>query len=584
MQLHRDVFVALATIAWADGEVKPPEADALLAAARVCGLAGADLDAVVAALRERKPLGTLAGLQLDADARAFVYAIAVWLTKVDGSVVDEELESVAKIAEQLNISEQERLLAMSVRLLPGSGEADLLELARRIATPRTPSVEDAELPPGHTGWPLVGETLALVKNPFAFVSERVARFGRVFRTNVMSRDTIVIAGPEAAELWLDGDRLARDGGMFEHVFGLFGGYSLPSLDGAAHRTRKAQVMAAFGRSALESYLPAVRDAVAAALARFHAKPGQAWIPDLRALAIEGIARNMLGIGRGPELDRLVADYEIVTTGFGAVPVAVPGSTLYRANQAKDRLLAFLRARIRECRAAPTDDGCSRMLAAVAPDGSTLDDDAATLELYHIFLAGYIVFAELAGVVMRLGDALETRGELQRELDAAPRRPSFVELESLPLLGRVVDETKRITPMLPLQFARAKQTFVWQGHRIPEGWVVCFALREHHVLPDVWPMPERFDPDRFLDAAVRARHPHAFAPQGPGPLTGHKCAGYDYATLFMKLFAFELIRGYRWSVPMQDLAYDWRRLPPEPKSGLHVDLERYGTAAADISVR
>lgn len=587
MQLHRDVFVALATIAWADGEVKPSEADALLAAARVCGIAGADLDAIVQALRVRAPLAKLDGLELDADARAFVYAIAVWLTKVDGNVADAELESVAEIAGQLHISEEERLHALSVRLLPGSGEADLQELARRIGEARRVVAEDAELPPGSTGWPLVGETLALVKQPFAFVHERMQKHGRVFRTHVMNRDTVVIAGCDAAELWLDRDRLMRDGAMFEHVFGLFAGYSLPSLDGDAHRVRKAQVMAAFGRDALESYLPSLQDAVESALSRWAAERDHArkpWIEELRRLAIEGIARNMLGIGRGPELDQLVADYEHVTAGFAAVPVAVPGSALRRAQQARDRLLTFLRARIRECRASPTDDGCSRMLAARGPDGSTLDDEAATLELYHVFLAGYIVFAQLTGIVTRLGAALETRGELQRELEEAPPELSLAQLSALPLLDRIVSETKRITPMLPMVFARAKTTFVWKGYRIPEGWVVAFALREHHMLEDVWPKPERFDPDRFLDEAVRARHPQAFAPQGPGPLTGHKCAGFDYATLFMKVFTVALVRGYRWNVPPQELDYDWRRLPPEPQSGLLIELQAYGSAAADVTVR
>jgi hypothetical protein len=51
-----------------------------------------------------------------------------------------------------------------------------------------------------------------------------------------------------------------------------------------------------------------------------------------------------------------------------------------------------------------------------------------------------------------------------------------------------------------------------------------------------------------------------------------------------VFACELMRTYRWNVPPQDLDYDFRRLPPEPKGGLVVELERYGTQAADITVR
>lgn len=154
---------------------------------------------------------------------------------------------------------------------------------------------DLPLPPGDTGLPLVGETLSFVRNPFAWVDERVARFGRVFRSSVLGRDIIVIAGPEGNELWIDQDKLARDGAMFDHVFGLFGGYSLPTLDGSVHRRRKEQVMAGFGRAALESYMPGLQETIEQFLAKWEGMGELRWIDELRRLAIAGIARNMLGL-------------------------------------------------------------------------------------------------------------------------------------------------------------------------------------------------------------------------------------------------------------------------------------------------
>src|SRR4051812_4828923 len=101
------------------------------------------------------------------------------------------------------------------------------------------------IPPGSDGLPLLGETLAFAKNPFGFIDERLARHGRVFRTNVLGRKAAVIAGPDAAGTFIDPDAIERAGAMPPHVREIFGGDSLPLLDSDIHRSRKTLVMSAF---------------------------------------------------------------------------------------------------------------------------------------------------------------------------------------------------------------------------------------------------------------------------------------------------------------------------------------------------
>ena len=69
------------------------------------------------------------------------------------------------------------------------------------------------LPPGSNGLPLVGETLAFVSNPFAFVSQRRARFGDVFRTSILGKPTVFLAGPKRTDVWLDETKVQREGAM-----------------------------------------------------------------------------------------------------------------------------------------------------------------------------------------------------------------------------------------------------------------------------------------------------------------------------------------------------------------------------------
>jgi len=578
MKLKRDVFRALATVVWADGVVTAAEADALCRAARASGLSGDDLKAVQQHAETRVELGSINELALDSDERVYVYAIAQWLAQIDG-VAAEETQSLAQLAALLGLSDAEKQAAELAPLDDGSSTHDLSDFAKAVldVALAPPATEPAELslPPGSDGWPILGETLSFVSNPFEWVDARIAEHGLVFRSRVLGRRVAVIAGAEACELWLDEDQVTRDGAMFDHVFALFGGASLPTMDGRAHRTRKGQVLAAFDRAALQSYVPALRDTIAAALARWAESESIQWVQQLRTLSIECIARNMLGLHSGPEVDAIVADYQAVTGGFAAVPVNIPGTAMRRATKARDRLIALMHDKIAERRETPHDDGLARILAAEAPDGSTIGDDDLALEMHHIFLAGYIVFAELAAMIIRLDQHVDVREAVAAELDEQVLDDdiTLAKLMRLSKLNHMVDEVKRITPMLPIVFGKANKDITIADHRIPAGWGLCLALHAHHMIDDVYPEPHTFDPGRF----ARGEHevgPHAFIPQGPGPLaTSHKCAGLDYATTIMQLFGALLLRGYLWELADRSSRYDLSVIPPEPKGGMPATVRR-----------
>ena len=72
------------------------------------------------------------------------------------------------------------------------------------------------LPPGSNGLPLLGETLAFAKNPFAFIGQRRARFGDVFRTSILGKPTVDIAGPKHVPTWLDPTKIQRAGVILCH--------------------------------------------------------------------------------------------------------------------------------------------------------------------------------------------------------------------------------------------------------------------------------------------------------------------------------------------------------------------------------
>ena len=135
------------------------------------------------------------------------------------------------------------------------------------------------LPPGTTGFPLIGETLGFGSNPKRFVQQRWRSHGPIFRTHILGAPVIVMAGPEALRFVLITHRdhfTAREGwpsGLQRLMTG-----SLMMRDGEEHqRTRYLLAPAFFGR-ALEAYIPTMEETTARYLEHWRLQGRFAWYP------------------------------------------------------------------------------------------------------------------------------------------------------------------------------------------------------------------------------------------------------------------------------------------------------------------
>ena len=94
----------------------------------------------------------------------------------------------------------------------------------------------------------------------------------------------------------------------------------------------------------------------------------------------------------------------------------------------------------------------------------------------------------------------------------------------------------------------------------------------HRDPDVWPNPEKFDPERFRSPAKDCRHPYQFLPFGLGP---RSCIGMRFALMEIKialvkfLMKYKFVRSPETQVPLEILA----GVTLIPKYGVHVGIER-----------
>lgn len=110
-KLGRDVFIALAAIGWADGKLDPDEADAIVRAALDEGLDLEQINEIEAATKTPVSLDFIDRSFMGKDDRLFVYAMAVWIARIDGKILPEELEALAQLGDLLGVPTRPRQAA-----------------------------------------------------------------------------------------------------------------------------------------------------------------------------------------------------------------------------------------------------------------------------------------------------------------------------------------------------------------------------------------------------------------------------------------------------------------------------------------
>ncbi|KAI2778989.1 cytochrome P450 3A13 [Daldinia loculata] len=129
--------------------------------------------------------------------------------------------------------------------------------------------------------------------------------------------------------------------------------------------------------------------------------------------------------------------------------------------------------------------------------------------------------------------------LQEELRANPE----VAFDKLPYLDAVVMEGLRCFPAIPMSLPRYVPSGgrTIDGYMIPEGTIVsCQAYSTHRIDESVFPQPDTFDPDRWLQEAgelERRRLFFAFASGGRG------CIGKHLALAEMKTLLRDVYSRY-----------------------------------------
>lgn len=148
-KLGRDVYIALAAIGWADGKLDQEEADAIVRTALEEGLGLEEIAEIEESTKKPVDIGVIDRKNLSKEDRLFVYAVASWMTRLDGKVTDTETEALKKLGDTLKIPETPRYradqIAQEVADLPEGDRPSRYDVAglRRIIHDRLEAAHKA---------------------------------------------------------------------------------------------------------------------------------------------------------------------------------------------------------------------------------------------------------------------------------------------------------------------------------------------------------------------------------------------------------------------------------------------------------
>lgn len=407
---------------------------------------------------------------------------------------------------------------------------------------------ETRLPPGPPG-PALWQTLQWISRPCPYLDHCHRRFGEIFTLRFSGWGTMVfLSNPEAIrEVFAAGPEQLHAGAANEIMRPLLGDHSILMIDGSRHLQRRRLLQpTVHPRSwvslAAEVQSSAERMASTLPLGRVFSLQSH-----LEAVSMETILRVVFGPAAREQSGEF-ADVLRAVLGPGSAAVAFlkplqrnlgplsPGGW-FRARV--DRLHRLITPHIERSRRDGPDPttALGALLAARDEAGEPLSEGELLDQVVTLLVTGQDPPA--TAMAWAFHWLLSTPGVLERLTDEIAPVPADAaeKLLELPYLEAVCREALRIVPVVEAVQRVARVPFALAGFEIPPGVMVAPCAYLVHRRPDLYPDPELFRPERFLERSFSASE---FLPFGGGT---RKCLGAPLALLEMKVVVATLLRRF-----------------------------------------
>jgi cytochrome P450 len=442
-----------------------------------------------------------------------------------------------------------------------------------------------ELPPG----PKIAlfQTARYARDPYGFLCAMQREYGDLITVPTLNGTLVVIGDPAHVQQVFSADPETFAPFGARSIEPLVGPNSVLLLQGARHRRERKLLVPPFHGARMRAYGETIRRAALAAMTTWSV--GQPFVMQgsTQWISLEVIVRAVFGVEDAAHIEALRA--AIIELVAATVPSLVffpwlrrpwGGLSPYnRYARALQRVEALIYGEIADRRARPEEareDILSLLLAARDEDGQGLRQEELRDELLTLLFAGH----ETTGIALAWANYWLHRhpGALDRlraEVDALGDSPDPEVIARLPYLDAVCNETLRLHPIVPDVPRMLARPLELGGYRVAPPLGVDVATALVHRREALYPEPDLFRPERFLE---RRFTPFEFFPFGGGH---RRCIGAAFATYELKIVLATFLRHAHLELAEPDAVKPARRnVVIGPATGVRMRLrERRSQRAA-----
>lgn len=442
-------------------------------------------------------------------------------------------------------------------------------------------ITQPRLPPGPrvNPWSVLHSTYRFSFDPVNAYREWVQRYGPVFMLPMLDGKTVGIADPELLREVFANDELERFAPNIPDAMNvLIGDRSLLRLAGVEHQRQRKLMAPPFHGERMRGWAPTMAAATEQAFAGAEGLAEFKALDHTQQLTLGIIVAIVFGVSadRADEFGAAIhAMMQAIHPSFlftRATQRDLGGLLPYKkfrlASERVDALLyahiTGLRAELRE-RPGSRNDILSMLIEARHDDGTGLDDEAIRDELRLLVGAGHESTAiTLAWALYYIHRDPQIYARLLAEIEGVD--PSQIDAYTrLPYLQATVQETLRIRPVGAQCFRKLRRDWEVGGWRLPAGATLALLIWTVHHDPAIWPDPERFSPDRFIE---RRPAPHEFLPFGGGTT---RCIGAAFARYEAAIALGILLRKYKFELLDPEVRYGRETMTLAPIGGVRMRI-------------